>query len=123
MAKGGDVFLLDMGEPVRIADLAKKMIHLMGCHVKEPEQPEGVAIKYTGLRAGEKLYEELLVGGEDEATSHPRIRRAFEHSVTKNQLHALLTELQILCEEQKRDEIYEFFSHLGIGFVCDYKRV
>ena len=123
MAKGGDVFLLDMGEPVRIVDLARRMVHLMGHHVQNTEHPQGIEIKYTGLRAGEKLFEELLVGGEDEATAHPRIRRAFEHAVTKNQLHALLAQLQILCEDRKHDEIYEFFSHLGIGFVCDYKRV
>lgn len=117
MAKGGDVFLLDMGEPVRIADLAKRMIHLMGYHVKSDEYPEGIDIKYSGLRAGEKLYEELLVGDSDEATDHPRVRRALEHAITKTELENLLDELQTLCNQENTVSIYEFFSHLGIGFV------
>jgi FlaA1/EpsC-like NDP-sugar epimerase len=60
MAQGGDVFLLDMGEPVRIVDLAKRMVHLMGHHVQSDDHPQGIEIKYTGLRAGEKLFEELV---------------------------------------------------------------
>jgi len=77
MAEGGDVFLLDMGEPVRIADLAKRMIHLMGFHERTPEHPRGdIEIVFTGLRPGEKLYEELLVGDQALPTEHPRIMRA-----------------------------------------------
>lgn len=117
MAKGGDVFLLDMGEPVRIADLAKRMIHLMGYHIKSEEHTDGIDIQFSGLRKGEKLYEELLVGGSDEATDHPRVRRALEHAITKTELDNLLDELQILCGQENTVGIYEFFSHLGIGFV------
>lgn len=116
MAKGGDVFLLDMGEPVRIADLAKRMIHLMGYHVKSDEYPEGIDIKYSGLRAGEKLFEELLVGDNDESTEHPRVRKALEHSIAKSELNSLLDELNALCVQENTMAIYEFFSHLGIGF-------
>lgn len=119
MAKGGDVFLLDMGEPVRIADLAKRMIHLMGHHVKSEEYPEGIDIQFSGLRKGEKLYEELLVGDSDEATDHPRVRRALEHAISKAELDNLLDELQNLCSQENTVGIYDFFSHLGIGFVCD----
>ena len=79
MAQGGDVFLLDMGEPVRILDLARRMIHLSGRTVRDDEHPEGdIAIQFTGLRSGEKLREELLIGADDLPTEHPMIRRARE---------------------------------------------
>jgi FlaA1/EpsC-like NDP-sugar epimerase len=79
MAKGGDVFLLDMGEPVRIADLARQMIELSGLRVKDETFPDGdIAIEFTGLRPGEKLYEELLISSDDQSTDHPLIRRAQE---------------------------------------------
>ncbi|MEB3317226.1 MAG: nucleoside-diphosphate sugar epimerase/dehydratase [Cyanobacteriota bacterium] len=79
MAKGGDVFILDMGEPVRIADLARQMIELSGLRVKDDTYPEGdISIEFTGLRPGEKLYEELLISANDQATDHPLIRRAQE---------------------------------------------
>lgn len=79
MAKGGDVFLLDMGEPVRIADLARQMIELSGLRVKDDQFPNGdIAIEFTGLRPGEKLYEELLISAKDQPTEHPLIRRAKE---------------------------------------------
>jgi FlaA1/EpsC-like NDP-sugar epimerase len=82
MGTGGDVFLLDMGEPVAIADLARRMISLSGNAVRDAENPQGnIEICYTGLRHGEKLYEELLIGGECEATSHPRIMRAVEEAL------------------------------------------
>ena len=79
MAHGGDLFVLDMGEPVRIDDLARLMIRLTGLDVRTPETPEGdIAIVYTGLRPGEKLYEELLIGANTKPTEHPRILRSDE---------------------------------------------
>jgi FlaA1/EpsC-like NDP-sugar epimerase len=79
MAVGGDVFLLDMGEPVRIADLARQMIELSGLRVKDRRTPDGdISIEFTGLRPGEKLYEELLISAHDQPTEHPLIRRARE---------------------------------------------
>ena len=79
MAAGGDVFLLDMGEPVRIADLARQMIELSGLRVMEDQHHDGdITITYTGLRPGEKLYEELLISQDNQATDHPLIRRARE---------------------------------------------
>ncbi len=79
MAKGGDVFLLDMGEPVRIADLARQMIELSGLRVRDEWTPDGdIAIEFTGLRPGEKLYEELLISANDQPTDHPLIRKAQE---------------------------------------------
>jgi len=79
MAEGGDVFVLDMGEPVRIDDLARLMVRLSGFDVRSPENPDGdIAITYTGLRSGEKLYEELLIGANTKPTEHPRIWRSDE---------------------------------------------
>src|SRR5690606_1980052 len=77
MAKGGDVFVLDMGKPVKIEDLARRMIHLMGLTVKDERNPDGdIEIVYTGLRPAEKLYEELLIGTNVTGTEHPMIMRA-----------------------------------------------
>lgn len=82
MGTGGDVFVLDMGKPVKIEDLAKRMIHLMGLSVRDEQNTEGdIEIVYTGLRPAEKLYEELLIGNDVTGTDHPRIMRATEHSL------------------------------------------
>jgi FlaA1/EpsC-like NDP-sugar epimerase len=79
MAEGGDVFVLDMGEPVRIIDLARRMVELSGLRVKDENQPDGdIEIQITGLRPGEKLYEELLIGNNAQPTAHARIMRALE---------------------------------------------
>ncbi|HEX5277409.1 MAG TPA: nucleoside-diphosphate sugar epimerase/dehydratase [Fluviicoccus sp.] len=117
MASGGDVFLLDMGEPVRIADMARRMIHLMGFPVRQVESEQGIAIEYTGLRPGEKLYEELLVGDTDEPTRHERIRRALEDSLPPEQLYALLESLREMCDQHRIADIYDLFRRLGIGFA------
>ena len=82
MGESGSVFVLDMGEPVRIQDLARRMVHLHGLTVREPEQPDGdIEIRITGLRPGEKLYEELLIGDDALPTPHPRIMRAREREL------------------------------------------
>jgi FlaA1/EpsC-like NDP-sugar epimerase len=82
MAKGGDVFVLDMGKPVRIDDLARRMINLSGLSVRDPSNPDGdIEITYTGLRSAEKLFEELLIGNNITKTDHPMIMRAMEHSI------------------------------------------
>jgi FlaA1/EpsC-like NDP-sugar epimerase len=80
MARGGDVFVLDMGKPVRIQDLAQRMIHLMGLSVRDEQHPDGdIEVVYTGLRPAEKLYEELLIGTNVAGTNHSMIMRATEH--------------------------------------------
>lgn len=95
MASGGDVFILDMGEPVRIADLARQMIELSGLRVKDSNTPDGdIEIKFTGLRAGEKLYEELLIGSDDFSTDHPLIRRAKEPRRDLEKLNFLIADLK-----------------------------
>jgi FlaA1/EpsC-like NDP-sugar epimerase len=94
MAGGGDVFVLDMGQPVRIADLARRLIELMGMTVRDATNPHGdIEIKYTGLRAAEKLYEELLIGTNVTGTDHPMVLRAMEHSLSWPRMQQLLDEL------------------------------
>jgi len=95
MAKGGDVFVLDMGQSVKIVDLARRMIELSGLTVKDEHNPDGeIAIEVTGLRPGEKLYEELLIGENPEMTSHSRIMKAHEDFVPWPVLEKSLNELR-----------------------------
>ena len=85
MGRGGDVFVLDMGEPVRILDMAKRLIHLSGLKVKDEDNPDGdIEIVFSGLRPGEKLYEELLIGENVQPTAHPLIMSAEEDSLEWN---------------------------------------
>ena len=94
MADGGDVFVLDMGKPVRIGDLARRMIHLAGLTVRDEQHPDGdIEISYTGLRPAEKLYEELLIGNNVTGTQHPMILRAIEHSLPWDRVQELLNEI------------------------------
>ena len=91
MGTGGDVFVLDMGPPVRIDDLARRMISLMGLTVRDEEHPEGdIEIHYTGLRSAEKLFEELLIGNNVGGTQHPMIMRAMEKRLPWSQMHLIL---------------------------------
>jgi FlaA1/EpsC-like NDP-sugar epimerase len=99
MGKGGDVFVLDMGDPVRIADLAVRMVHLSGQEVKTPATPTGtIEINYVGLRPGEKLYEELLIGSNVSATAHPLIQRAKEAEFEWPVLKQMLQQLDEACD-------------------------
>jgi len=94
MGKGGDVFVLDMGEPVRIVDLAKRMIHLSGFLELDNDHPEGdIDIIFTGLRPGEKLYEELLIGDNVTDTEHSKIMRAEEAVISWVALNDILKSL------------------------------
>jgi len=94
MGSGGDVFVLDMGSPVRIADLAKRMVHLAGYTIRDEKHPEGdIEIRFTGLRPAEKLFEELLIGKNVTGTDHPRILRAMEQSLTWDQMRHVLDSL------------------------------
>jgi FlaA1/EpsC-like NDP-sugar epimerase len=108
MGKGGDVFVLDMGEPVKITSLARKMIHLSGLSERHEQNPSGdIAIEYTGLRPGEKLYEELLIGDNVEGTEHPRIMTANEVHLTWPETHNLLNRLDKACHEFHVDDVIE----------------
>lgn len=99
MGSGGEVFVLDMGEPVKIVDLARKMIRLSGLEVHDPSSGRGdIRIEYVGLRPGEKLYEELLIGENVERTQHPRIMRAFEGMIESSFLFPRLEVMKQACE-------------------------
>ncbi len=99
MAGGGEVFVLDMGEPVRILDLARRMVELSGLTVRDPGQPQGdIEIAITGLRPGEKLYEELLIGDNPTPTGHPRIMKAHEDCLPWTELQLQLERLQRAAE-------------------------
>jgi len=117
MGTGGDVFVLDMGEPVRIHDLAVKMIHLSGLEVKDESHPDGdIEIKYTGLRAGEKLYEELLIGDNVSETDNPLIMRAQEEMLTWDELEPILNNLQTAIQECDQQKLREQLIKLVPGF-------
>lgn len=99
MAKGGDVFVLDMGQPVKILDLARRMVELSGLEVRGEDNPDGdIEIEITGLRPGEKLYEELLIGDNPKPTSHPRIMKAHEDFLAWVELEQRLLALQAALE-------------------------
>jgi len=118
MAKGGEVFVLDMGEPVRIVDLAGKMIHLMGLSVRNEENLDGdIEIQFTGLRPGEKLYEELLIGDDVSGTKHPRILQAREHFLAWSSLKPMLDRLWDACERQDCEAARELLLEGVAGYA------
>jgi len=95
MAHGGDVFVLDMGSPIKIVDLARRMAQLSGLSLRDEHHPDGdIEISITGLRPGEKLYEELLIGDNPEKTAHERIMKAHEDFVPWTELAPILVEIR-----------------------------
>jgi FlaA1/EpsC-like NDP-sugar epimerase len=113
MARHGEVFVLDMGEPVRIADLARNMITLSGMTVRDEQNPTGdIEIRYVGLRPGEKLYEELFVGDETLETTHPRIQMAKERSVPLDELNLHLEALRAALASGDSGAVREQLSEL-----------
>jgi FlaA1/EpsC-like NDP-sugar epimerase len=117
MATGGDVFVLDMGEPVKILDLAHRMINLMGLTVRDAEHPDGdIEIQFVGLRPAEKLYEELLIGSNVAGTGHPRIMRADEDCLAVGVLSNLLDELR----QASQDLDYERARKVLLTAVEEY---
>ena len=118
MGKGGDVFVLDMGDPVNISDLAVKMIHLTGLTVIDKLNPDGdIAIEYTGLRPGEKLFEELLIGDDITQTEHRRIMSAHEIWLPWAELEKILLKLDEACHEFAHEEIRRLLLQAPTGFV------
>lgn len=117
MAEGGEVFVLDMGEPVKIAYLARRMVHLSGLRVRDEAHPEGdIELVFTGLRPGEKLYEELLIGDAVSGTSHPRIMQASEDHLPWERLEAELAALQTDMDGEVCSAIRERLVRLVDGF-------
>ncbi|MEY3760910.1 MAG: hypothetical protein RIR39_2401, partial [Pseudomonadota bacterium] len=122
LSQGGDVFVLDMGEPIRIVDLAKRMIHLSGLQVKDENHPAGeIAISFTGLRPGEKLYEELLIGDHVSETSHPRIMRAEEAVIPWVELEKMLESLEKATSEDDFEQVRDVLKLAVSGFVPQCK--
>jgi FlaA1/EpsC-like NDP-sugar epimerase len=120
MAKGGDVFVLDMGEPVRIDDLARLMVRLTGLDVKGPDKPDGdIAIAYTGLRPGEKLYEELLIGANTTATEHPRIWRSDEPFLPPAELERELNVLKAAIQMRDVETMQAVLMRTVEGYQSD----
>jgi len=117
MAQGGDVFVLDMGQPVKIADLARHMIELSGFEVKDDKNPEGdIAIEVTGLRSGEKLYEELLIGDSPEPTDHPRIFRANEEFLGWSELEGRLEKIGQQSQESNKTILLNSLQEVVPGY-------
>ncbi len=118
MAKGGDVFVLDMGHSVKIMDLARRMIELSGLTVKDEQNPDGdIAIEITGLRPGEKLYEELLIGDNPKPTSHSRIMKAHEEFVPWVELEGKLQALEIALNVNDVGVIRLIMQQLVAGYT------
>jgi FlaA1/EpsC-like NDP-sugar epimerase len=118
MAKGGDVFVLDMGQPVKIMDLARRMVELSGLTVKDEEHPEGdIEIAVTGLRPGEKLYEELLIGDNPKPTVHPRIMKAHEEFIPWAEFETRLNALEMALNVNDGGVIRLMMQQLVAGYT------
>jgi len=117
MGEGGDVFLLDMGEQVRIAELAGKLIRLMGLEVKDDENPNGdIEIQYTGLRPGEKLFEELLIGDDPIKTSHPRIMKGRELALSWSAVEKILFQIDHYSHQFDCDAVRSILLDAPLGY-------
>nr|WP_192842653.1 nucleoside-diphosphate sugar epimerase/dehydratase [Pseudomonas fuscovaginae] len=120
MGQGGDVFVLDMGEPVRIVELAEKMIHLSGLSIRSDKNPHGdIAIEFSGLRPGEKLYEELLIGDNVAATPHPMIMTAHEDMLPWDVLKLRLAELLAAVENDDYARVRQLLRETVSGYAPD----
>ena len=117
MGEGGDIFVLDMGKPIRISDLAKKMIHLSGLKLKDESHPDGdIEISFTGLRSGEKLYEELLIGDTTSKTENPLIMRALEDKLTWEELKPVLDGLNEAIDTCNQVKLRKLLIQIVPGF-------
>lgn len=117
LSSGGDIFLLEMGKPVKIDDLARKLIHLSGLTLKDENRPDGdIEISYTGIRPGEKLFEELLVDGKAHSTSHPKIKRANESAIPWAELVELLVDLENAFKRRDDERIRQLLSRKEVDY-------
>ena len=120
MGKGGDVFVLDMGESVKITDLAKRLINLSGLEVKDETNENGdIEIVFTGLRPGEKLYEELLIGDNISKTEHKQILRAQEEFVEKEEIERLICKLEEAEKNNDVSALKEIFRQVIYGYESE----
>jgi FlaA1/EpsC-like NDP-sugar epimerase len=124
MAKGGDVFVLDMGQPVKILDLAIRMVELSGLTIKDAQNSEGdIEIEITGLRPGEKLYEELLIGENPHRTTHPRIMKAQEEFIPWEVFEDKLNALHLLLNSNDVSLIRSTLKDILPGYTPNEKIV
>ena len=119
MAKGGEVYVLDMGEPKRITDLARQLVALRGLTIKEDDNPDGqIELRFTGLRPGEKLYEELLIDGDNiEATEHSKISRANESTLSPDSVKLSVEQFRRACELQQDNSVVNLLR----TYVIEYE--
>lgn len=120
LGEGGDVFVLEMGESIKIDDLARSMIRLSGLEVCEDSNPDGdIVIEYTGLRPGEKLYEELLIGDSVGGTEHPKILRAEEDKMPMKELLDYKKKFEIACNNFETNKVKMLLEEVVSGYVAD----
>ena len=118
MGQGGEVFVLDMGQSIKVLDIAKRLIRLAGLRVRDADCPSGdIEILFTGLRPGEKLYEELLIGENPEPTPHPRIIRAREADLDWSQLTKAIDDLDSACRNYDKDAVRRLLEQVVTGYA------
>ena len=121
MAKGGDVFVLDMGEPIKILDLAYRMIHLSGLKPIDNDNPDGdIEVNFTGLRPGEKLYEELLIGDNVIQSKHPRIMQAREEKVSLEKVENFISKIKTSRDLQDESIIKSVLLEYVKGYTTEF---
>ncbi|MEW6989868.1 polysaccharide biosynthesis protein [Colwelliaceae bacterium 6441] len=122
MGKGGDVFVLDMGDPVKIVDLAINMTHLMGLTIKDEENPDGdIELKFSGLRPGEKLYEELLIDDHAQPTRHARILTANERSLCWPDVNVILNNINDAMRAEDTEKLRQILLDAPLAYSPDTK--
>jgi FlaA1/EpsC-like NDP-sugar epimerase len=121
MSNGGEVFILDMGEQLRIFDLAKKLIHLSGRNIAAEPGGEGIEIIEVGLRPGEKMFEELLISGDQLGTSNPKIFKSKEKFPSPESMKVLIADLREAVQNYDHIKILEIFENNVEGYVYEKK--
>ncbi|MCK4795136.1 MAG: polysaccharide biosynthesis protein, partial [Desulfobacteraceae bacterium] len=120
LGEGGDVFVLEMGDPIKIDDLARSMVRLSGLEICDEDNPEGdIAIEYTGLRPGEKLYEELLIGDSVVGTEHPKIMRAVEETLPLEKILHYLDEFEAARNNFETEKVKLLLKEVVSGYTAE----
>jgi FlaA1/EpsC-like NDP-sugar epimerase len=122
MSEGGEVFILDMGEQLKIYDLAKKLIHLSGRNIAENSSEEGIEITEVGLRPGEKMYEELLISGDQLRTDNPKIFKSIEKYPAQKIMESCIDEISNAIKLNDYIAITKIFENYVEGFIYDDKK-
>ncbi|MCP4463947.1 MAG: polysaccharide biosynthesis protein [Planctomycetaceae bacterium] len=124
LGQGGDVFVLDMGEPIKILDMAKRLVHLSGLEIQDEDHPDGdIKIVFTGLRPGEKLYEELLIGDDVKPTKHPLIMTANEHCLSLETIEDYIGRFEAAVDTNDVESIRLLLLEAVNGFIPQSENV